>query len=467
VTQNVITQIPVSFAGAGSGEGELSWGQQTVLRGVGDRGETTWLTATTPVPDGTTAEDVAELFGWMLSRYQSMRTRLLLRSGGQARQAVSASGETFLEIIDVPDDGDPAAAAQEREARHWETGRDFATEWPMKMSVVRHRGQLRYRITAMDHVVADGLGVVAMEAELESWLAGKPPGPVTALEPLEEAQVQASPAGRRRSQSAERHWAQLLRTIPARRFPPSAGPQSPRYAQAEFESPAGLLACQPIAARTGLDTSPVLLAAFAVSVARLTGVSPVVPRVMVSNRFRPRLADAVSPLTQTCLCPVDVAGVTFDQAVGRALRASLGASKNAYFEPVKIRDLVAAASMERGEPVDVALVYNDRRMSRVSSDGLLGTTREVTSMPEPEQLRAALPGTTLNWREDSDSPLDVCHFHILNSPDTLSYYVAFDTHYVARAGIEAIFRGIEEILVAAAFDPEVPTGVGTPAAATS
>jgi hypothetical protein len=50
------------------------------------------------------------------------------------------------------------------------------------------------------------------------------------------------------------------------------------------------------------------------------------------------------------------------RAVKRTYYASLGAYKNACFEPVKIRELLAATSAERGEEIDLNFVYNDSRL---------------------------------------------------------------------------------------------------------
>ena len=159
------------------------------------------------------------------------------------------------------------------------------------------------------------------------------------------------------------YWERLLRRIPARRFPEpaehAAGAQLPvplRLAGGSPRDPGHRRAHQTS------STSSVLLAALAVGMARATGVNPLVPRVYVSNRFRPRLADAVSPIAQTCPVVIDVAGITFDEAVRRAYYASLSAFKHAYFEPARIRELVAAVSEERGEHVDVDFVCNDIRL---------------------------------------------------------------------------------------------------------
>jgi non-ribosomal peptide synthetase component F len=68
-----------------------------------------------------------------------------------------------------------------------------------------------------------------------------------------------------------------------------------------YRSPATHLAAHVLAARAQVEPTPILLAAFAVTLAAVTGQHPVVVQVLVSNRFRPGFADTVSPIAQNDL----------------------------------------------------------------------------------------------------------------------------------------------------------------------
>jgi len=184
----------------------------------------------------------------------------------------------------------------------------------------------------------------------------------------------------------------------------------------------------------------VLLAAFCAAAVRVSGINPAVPRLMVSNRFRPRFADSVSPIVQTCPCVVNVADVGFDEAVRRARRASVVAYKSAYFVPARIRELLARAAAERGEEVDVHFVINDRRGARMAA-GALPTARDV---------RAAAGQTTLTWEEPTDNHMDFCHIHLVGSPGMLHVLAMFDSHYISPDAMETLLRTVEEILIEAA-----------------
>jgi condensation domain-containing protein len=439
----VTERIPVRFAGNGSGTAELSWGQQTVWRGIEARGAPIILTGIEKLPETSTVAGVADTLRYLMSRHQSLRTRFRFTGAGRPQQEVSSSGEIFLDIYDADAGADPEAVAKALEQRYELADRDYVNDWPVRMAVIRHRGVPAYLVRAMCHLVTDGFGALVMLSDLRRRdpVTGGAAGPVTAMEPLEQAQWQASPAGQRQSRAAQRHWERLLRTVPPRRLPPPRGDRGPRHWQATHHSPAAYLATQAIAARLDSETAPVLLAAFAVAMSKVTGINPTVPRVMVNNRFRTRFADVVAPVAQTCPCAIDVAGVTFGEAVARAARASVAAYKYAYFEPARIRELVAAVGKERGEDIDVGVVYNDRRFD----SGRVALERA----PDAAGLRAASGGTTL--RLDSlASPIDDFHVHVVDAPGAIEVLVFFDAGYVSAPDVAAVLTTMEEVLVEAA-----------------
>src|SRR4051812_44009687 len=81
-------RIPVRFAGAGAGVGELSWGQReiwlTMLR------QRSWLPigGWSRLAPGTTPAAVADELRWIMQRYQPMRTRLRFAPDGRPLQSV-------------------------------------------------------------------------------------------------------------------------------------------------------------------------------------------------------------------------------------------------------------------------------------------------------------------------------------------------------------------------------------------
>lgn len=443
-------RILVPFQGDGSGTGELTWGQRQIWKTMRETATSQSMGVVAPLPAGRTAADLAGELEFMLSRYESMRTRLRFDAAGHATQVVSAAGEAALEVVDTGG-ADPAQVA-EGLARRWEeTVFDYVDEWPVRMAVIRHHGVDSHVVVTLCHLAADGMGAEVMMNELAERdpVTGRAAAPVTALSPRELALQQGEPAARRLSDTALRHWERILRAAAPRRFGAPADRPGPRHWQVTLTSPATYLAIQPIAARTGGDHSPVLLAAFAVALARITGNSPVVTQAIVSNRFRPGLADVVSPVSQNGLFAIDVSGIAFDEAVERARRTSIAGSKHAYYDPDQLDELIARVGRERGEPIDLACVFNDRRvLARLVPDG---------PPPTAEQVRAARPGTALSW----DRPLATFNEKLMltvnDVPGTIELMAEVDTHHVPPADVEALLRGMEAVIVEAAFDPAAPT----------
>ena len=108
--------------------------------------------------------------------------------------------------------------------------------------------------------------------------------PFGALQPLEKARHRRTPQARRQSAAAMKHWEHLLRTTPADRYPGSGDPRLPRYWEMGFDSPALHLAVEPVAARAGVESSAVLLTAFAMAMSTATGIGPLLVQLVAGNR---------------------------------------------------------------------------------------------------------------------------------------------------------------------------------------
>jgi hypothetical protein len=417
----------VPFEGDGSGSGELSWGQLEMWQTMCRHRSSLGIGGVLPLESGTTVEDVGDMVRFMMSRHQSLRTRLRFDAGEAPRQVVSSAGEIPLEIVDT--DEEPAGFAAALWTRYHDVVFDYVHEWPMRAAVVRHGGRPTHAVFVCTHLATDGFGLNVLRAELSTMVTV---APVTATQPLEQARWQRSPAGRRQSDAALGYWETVLRTIPAGRFRGSDRRYEPRFQEVNFSSPAAHLASLAIAARTATNTSPVLLAAFAVALATVTGVNPVVTQVVVSNRFRPGLPG---------LCVIDVADVPFDEAVVRGWRASLRANKNAYFDPAGKQALIERVERERGEPVDLSCFYNDRRVRhREEPNG---------HIPGAPEISAARGRTTLRWVRPIDGSSERFFFQVNDVPGTVDVRLSVDTRYVSPADTEAILHSMESVLVSA------------------
>jgi hypothetical protein len=433
-------RIRVAFEGEGSGVDELSWGQLDIWTAMVRLN--TWLPigGVNPLPAGTTVDDVAEDLRYLMSRYQSMRTRLRFDTAGRPTQVVSASGEIALEMVDAGDD-DPAAVAEAVCQRYRETDYDFVDEWPVRMAAVRRHGVLTHLALVMCHLVTDGFGALVMMAEL----ADRRTGAVRGMQALEQVRWQRSPAGVRQNEAALRYWEGLLRTIPLRRFGESTQRRRPRHWSGEFRSPAMLAAVRAIAARTGGESAPVLLTVFAVALARMTGINPVAIRPVVNNRFRPGLAEVVCPVSQAGLFALDVADVCFDEALARTRRATMAAHKYAYYNRTDLEALIERIVAQRGPQFDVGCFFNDRRLTSGADN---------TGPPlDAVRSRDALPRSTFQRLTAFDGPNEPLFVNVEPASDCVHLTVFADTHFVSYEDGETLLRGMEHVAVEAALDP--------------
>src|SRR5688572_14915291 len=126
---DVPDRIVVPFEGEGSGVGELSWGQYEIWSAMVRLKSWMPLGGIKPLPAGTTVAEIAEELRYLMSRYQSMRTRLRFDAEGRPSQVVSSSGKITLEVYDAGDN-DPEKVAVALAERYQETPLDIATEWP-------------------------------------------------------------------------------------------------------------------------------------------------------------------------------------------------------------------------------------------------------------------------------------------------------------------------------------------------
>jgi Condensation domain len=449
----VSDHILVPFAGEDSGTAGLTWGQWDIWPAMRDEKASFSVGGWLPLPTGTTVHDVASDLAFLLHRYPALRTRLRFTDDGCPQQVVAQAGEVALAIVDAGA-ADPAQVAAELYQRYDSYVFDETREWPIRWAVVVSAGAVTHLVSVISHLVVDGPSVVTMLQDLAARdpVSGAAAGPVTALQPLALARWQASPAGRRKSDAALRHWDRLLRSVPARRFAGSSDPRQPPYWQLLYDSPASYLASVLLAARTGTSTSTVLLAAFAVVITRATGISPAVVQIVVNNRFRRDIAGTVSPLCEPIPCVIDATSGSFDEVVGRAWQQAIGAYRLSYYDPRQRAELITRIGRERGEEVDLDCILNDRRA--------LNPQEAAGDPPTPAQVRAALERSELTWGWRKEIPGKNLIMHVNDVPDTVSYDLCVNTRYLSPADMESCLRGLEALLVEEAL--EVPNRAAPP-----
>lgn len=441
-------RIPVAFEGDGAGTAELTWGQRELWRTM------RWLGGWMPVPmvrelpgDTTVADVVAEL-RFVMSRYPSMRTRFDSAGDDMPRQVLARQGVVDLEVEDVPDGDDPAKAAEAMRERFEHAAFDFARDWPVRMGVVLRRGRPAYQVSVVCHLAVDGFAAARIGTDLAGRdpVTGRAPAPPPGTQLLELAGWQSSPAGQRQCDRALRYWQRQLATLAPGRPTGSGRRSAPPYLRLRFESPATYLAAQVIAERLREPFATVLLTLFAAARARANGAGPVAVLAVSSNRFRPGLTDVVAPLSQPALCVLDLAGLTFADAVGQVRQRSTTAFMNAYYDPVRLAELIDRMAAERGAGFDLRCFYNDR----------LAFAQEAAGpAPTREQVRAARDRGAAHWTPYQEALGERLFVNVNRVPDGLELEMTAEG-YLTPDDMLACATAMESLAVAAADDPAVP-----------
>jgi hypothetical protein len=442
----------VPFRGHGDGVGELTWSQANLWQGMTVDGPPITMGGIVPALDGVTVDVVTELLRFSVSRHQSLRTRLRLRPGQPPLQVCVESGEVPLDIVDAGDD-DPATVAKAVEVGYKSTPFDYENEFPVRMAVVCRDGVASHMVATYLHLAMDLGAVTALMADFEARdpTTGAA-SPVTAPQPLELAQAQQGPSAQRKSAAAMTYLEHVLRAMPLRQF------GEPRYPDRgsrnlRFRSPATALAIRRVAADLSTSTSSAVLAAFAVGVARFTGHPNVMAMLLVSNRFRPGFANAVSPVVQMSPCLIEVAGTTLGASVSSTARSVLTAYKHAYYDPYQQDVVFDRVEADRG-PLEY-WHYNDRR----------DLDRSVTDEPKPTdaEISAAIARREHVWAADQSNTPGL-FISVLDGPgDSVEFLLTAETRFLSDADMIALTTEFETAAVWTALAPTLPTDFPTDA----
>jgi condensation domain-containing protein len=445
-----VTVVPIRFAGDGAGEAPLTWSQADHWRANQAAGQTSTFGGSFAM-SGRTLADLVEMLRFMLSRHQALRTTVRLGPDGAPRQHCVEAGVLELLVVEAGT-GNPAELAEQIEQDFHHRPFELERDWPIRAAVITVDGRVSHFVLVYLHLAVDGGSTEALMADLAARdpVTGEPAGPVTAIQPLELARRQAEPAAQRQSAAAMRYLERVLRSVEPKLLgePRRDGPA--RYRPIRYRSPATLLAVKRIVAEQGVPASAVLSALYSVALGQLLGRGDIWTMMLVSNRFRPGMADVVGLIVQSSPFQLDVAGVSLATAVTRARASMLLTYKNGYYDGRHRDEVLDRVQRDRGVLIDTGSYYNDRRVER-PPDGL--------PPADDDRLRAALAESC--WvPEPGRPPRNVLQVNVLDGPDAIDLHITWDPRYLELAEIQRWATGIEAVAVQAAIDPDAPTGIG-------
>jgi hypothetical protein len=462
-----VRSIPVEFTGERGGEGPLTLGQLNVYAWVSGTPDDLYaiLRAELPVPAVVSVGDVAEATAVLIARHESLRTTYVPgeQPGEPPRQRVAAAGVQLLEVCSPgegqwgPQDRPAVAEALVR----WLRESPDPARRPVRMAVAVAPGAGDRVIACaarFSHLAVDHGAVEVLKRDFAGLLGGGParrqagrrqPGR-PGHQPLDQAELEATPAERRRADAALDYLREQSRRIPRCLYALPGARTRGESLVVELSSAAAAMAVRRVAARTRTSRSSVVLAAICAVVARRARYRELVFPLVSSNRFEPHLVNYVGSLAEVPIATVEIGGRSFDELAGHTWTTVMEASRHARYDPVKRAAMAELIEYERG----LRLIY-DPMFNSLVPESWSGLTADVGF--EPGEIDVALARTQLRWRPMpvSGNPIQFS----LNQIDgclRLDVWNA-DAGLLPRAELESVLLAVERLLVAAAHG-DVPGG---------
>jgi hypothetical protein len=456
--------IPVEFTGERAGEGPLTVGQLDVYTWTSLAPDIIYATlyVELPVPAAVSVDGVAEAAAVLIARHESLRTAYL--PGEQPRQRVAASGVQMLEVLSLgegqwgPRDRPAVAEALIR----WLRESPDPARRPVRVAVAIAPGpgdRVIACAAGFSHLAVDQGSIEILKRDFAGLLgdparrlAGQP-----GHQPLDQAELEATPAERRKADSALAYLRGQTQRIPCCLYALPGARASGESLAVELSSVAAAMAVRQVAARTRTSRSAIVLTAICAVLARRANYPELVLPLVSSNRFEPHLVSYVGALAQLALVTVEIGERSFDELAGHTWTAVMEASRHARYDNVKRDAMNELIGHERGLRLNYEPFFNSLVPASWS-----GLTAGVGF--QPEEMDAALARTELRWRPMPDGRPAIRF--TLNQVDGCLRLDAWcgDTGLVPRAEMESLLLTVERLLVAAAHgnvaDSEMPGIIG-------
>ncbi|MBF9072673.1 non-ribosomal peptide synthetase condensation domain protein [Streptacidiphilus sp. NEAU-YB345] len=449
-----VNESTIRLESARAGTGPATWGQRAIWGVVTRLGDDAPrynlpidLPVTPPRPVTRVLADLAEL----LQLHDSLHTRLLSVGQDGLKQVVDDAGELAVEFRQCAVADAPAVSAgllQELAGRAFDT----ASEWGLRVGLVACEGVVHRLVLVGAHTAMDYWGLGRLLRDLESVQGGETAASLRqarpAQQPLEAAEFQASPLGRRRDEAARRHWREQLTAGPRRLFRNPAAPEladdpDRMFPNALLRSPALAVAVGRVATELEVSDAAVLLGAASHQLARMSGSSDVLWQVVVGNRFQPAAAASVSTVAQEALFRLPDADRDFADAVRRTRSAAFQAFRHAAYDKWAL-DREIAELVEKEAAADHSYWWNDTR------DPAVGPFDTVE--PPRAALSELIGRTELSWPTEFLPRVNVsAAVDVLTAPGALDLAMTADPAVIGRDGMEQFLRGVERLVVAAAI----------------
>jgi hypothetical protein len=442
--------IPVEFTGQRAGEGPLTLGQLDFYTWTSSAPDLTYAILYTelPVPAMVSVDNVAEAAAVLIARHESLRTTYV--PGEQPRQRVVAAGVQLLEACSLgegqwgPEDRPAVAEA----LISWLRESPDPARRPVRMAVAV-APDLGDRVIAcaagFTHVAVDQASIEILKRDFAGLLGDPPRRPTgpPGHQPLDQAELEATPAERRKADAALAYIQEQSQRIPRCLYALPGAQTSGESLAVELSSVAAAMAVRQVAARTRTSRSAIVLAAICAVIARRASYPELVLPLASSNRFERHLVSYVGALAQLAIATVKISERSFDELARHAWTTTMEANRRARYDNVKRDAMLELIEHERGLRLNF-----DPLLNSLVPESWSGLTAGVGVAPA--EIDGALALTELRWRPMPDGRASI-RFSLHQVDGCLRLDVwSGDTGLVPRAELESVLLAVERLLVAAA-----------------
>jgi hypothetical protein len=452
----MMERLEVGFCADDEGMFRLTWGQENFwrqdIRPYSDGLRHNFnLPMVIDLPGGTGPVDQATVTAALrrlVERNQVLRTHFFLDEPDGPVQRVARTGTFTLRLRrSTPEASraDAGALAAELAAATF----DHETEWGIRLALVCADQSPRHLVFAISHLAADGGGIKALFDDFFDLLRTQAGGtePKARWQPSDQVRREQSERGARRSNGSIRHWRKQLQEIPPSMLGAPAGPPAqPRFRQMRFESRALGAAAAHLATSCQVSTASVVMAGTALGLSALTGQATCALLIVTGNRYDESLRSMVGAASQNGLLVVDLSGGTVAEAVRATHRAATATYFYGQYDPGAVEELTSTLAGQRGVRLDLSLLYNDLSslLDEPEDGGPAGKVPEADarklaaeSVLVPE---ATWQGQLVKMYLAAEPGMACCRLTLVA-----------DTAYLPLHTLEPFLRGIEKIVLKAAY----------------
>ncbi|WP_062214970.1 condensation domain-containing protein [Streptomyces sp. NBRC 109706] len=431
----------IAFTGSRTATAPMTWGQRETWKDVAHFLPTVmpffFIRRRVEVPEGLDLAAVLDTIGTLISRHETLRTRLIPSDAG-LEQHIVRSGVLEAEIADAPTREECVAALDAHQHRQTSVAFAHESELSLRVIVASRAGEPAMVGLIFSHVTLDMQSATLCAKELTALLAaraaGEPAPPASpARQPVDQALIEQSAEGTRRNEAALAHLRSVLETGAPSLFGEIVPTEGPRFRRGRLTSHTMPDQLRAVAVRTRSSPAAVLLAALTAMLYATADADECLLSLIYGNRSEPELRHAVGNVSQEVVGRFTRQGTTFTDLLRRNTATALRAYRHGGYDPVAADALIDEIERERGVRFNRLIRLND-----------MWSPTHATDRGGPRDLPA--PEPAFDWLEGFDDDQVTLMVDVFGGPGVLHVVLLADMFQFPAPEVEAFALGLDRLL---------------------